>query len=116
MTDIELPIADLDALLAQFPEHQQMHIVAWKLAQLVSPNCTPRSVLIQLGEKCPGQEVDDGCGGTGPVVHAERVPARLETHAVCPGSGRRRAVPRTPPQAAVDPSGAAHRGAEWETA
>lgn len=108
MTDIECPIADLEAILSQYPERVQMYIVAWKFAQLISPHATPKSILTQLGEKCP--EDSDECRGAGPVVHAERVPVAI--HAICPGSGRRRPVQGASPQAAVDPSGAAHRDGE----
>lgn len=111
-TDIECPIADLEAILSQYPESVQFRIVAWLFAKLISPHATPKSILTQLGEKCP--EDSDECRGAGSVVHSECLP--IEVHAVCPGSGRRRPVQRTSPQTALDPSSAARDGAESEGA
>lgn len=105
MTDLSCPIADVDAVLSAYSESVRMRVVAWILARDVSPGCTPRSVLTQLGEECPDDESNHAANvahslerlvnerdAAGPVDNVERVSAGVEVHRTRPGDGGRRTV------------------------
>lgn len=53
------PVAIIDEVLAEYPETLRFRAVAWVLGRDVSPRITPAEVLMQLGEACPGEPVDD---------------------------------------------------------
>jgi hypothetical protein len=117
MTDIESPLADIRAILDQFKDSTQMQIAAWLFASIVSPYATPKSILTQLGEECPGdnslnhaaniaacadrflEAADDMDRRAGEL---SRIPIRVRR--VCAGSGAPRVEQglRTPHP--VDPS------------
>lgn len=125
MTDIDCPVADIDAILDQYPERTQMRVAAWVFARQCGVWATPRQILTQLNEEAPPECHDDLARGVHLLLEAaseqarcdggrERFPA-LHDRPVRAGDGGPRTVGHPCQDADVlVPSRPGHPGVEYD--